>query len=282
MAGAGRRVFTPGEVLTASNTMSYLMDQSVMVFDDAAARGSAIGTAVVSEGMTTYLKDVDQIQFYDGSDWRFVTGGSALPIANGGTGGTSVATAQDNLGIGLIPVAPTSVTVTSGTATATSLGVVTFSGTTTVDINGVFSADYTNYRVHISRGFSSSSNIAIKFRFLASGTAYIGNQYYQQGALYSGTNAPSAYSAANATWFDVGVLPTGSTEDYFSSSLDVFNPFIAKNKIILGQAYGYGTLVSGYTHNALVGDQTARDGFRLFTNTAATMSGRVQVFGYNE
>ena len=46
MAGAGRRTFTPGEVLTASNTMNFLMDQAVMNFAGTAARGSAIGTAV--------------------------------------------------------------------------------------------------------------------------------------------------------------------------------------------------------------------------------------------
>jgi hypothetical protein len=38
MAGLGRRVFSAGEVLTAANVNGYLMDQSVMVFDDDAAR----------------------------------------------------------------------------------------------------------------------------------------------------------------------------------------------------------------------------------------------------
>jgi len=46
VAGAGRRTFTPGEVLTASNVMNYLQDQAVMNFAGTAARGSAIGTAV--------------------------------------------------------------------------------------------------------------------------------------------------------------------------------------------------------------------------------------------
>ena len=63
MAGAGRRIFQPGEVLTASNTMNYLMDQTVMNFAGTAARGSAIGTAV-SEGMVSYLADTDSIEVY--------------------------------------------------------------------------------------------------------------------------------------------------------------------------------------------------------------------------
>jgi hypothetical protein len=69
MAGAGRRTFVPGEVLTASNVNSYLMDQAVMVFDDATERDVALGTAIVSQGMTAYTKDDDVISAFDGTDW---------------------------------------------------------------------------------------------------------------------------------------------------------------------------------------------------------------------
>lgn len=68
MAGAGRRTFAPGEVLTASNVMNYLQDQAVMNFAGTAARGSAIGTAV-SEGMVSYLADTNSVQVYNGSLW---------------------------------------------------------------------------------------------------------------------------------------------------------------------------------------------------------------------
>lgn len=46
------------------------MDQSVMVFDDATARSSAIGTA--TEGMMSYTKDDNAVQVYDGSQWTAV------------------------------------------------------------------------------------------------------------------------------------------------------------------------------------------------------------------
>jgi hypothetical protein len=68
MAGLGRRTFAPGEVLTASNVMNYLQDQVVQTYADDGARGSAIGTAV-SEGMVSYLADVDIVQIYNGSSW---------------------------------------------------------------------------------------------------------------------------------------------------------------------------------------------------------------------
>jgi len=68
LAGLGRRTFSPGEVLTATNVMGYLQDQAVMNFAGTAARGSAIGTAV-SEGMISYLADTNRVEVYDGSAW---------------------------------------------------------------------------------------------------------------------------------------------------------------------------------------------------------------------
>jgi hypothetical protein len=56
VAGLGRKVFTAGEVLEASEVNGYLMDQAVMVFADSAARTAAIASP--SEGMVTYLQDL--------------------------------------------------------------------------------------------------------------------------------------------------------------------------------------------------------------------------------
>jgi hypothetical protein len=72
MAGLGYRIFSAGEVLTASNVQGYLQDQAVMVFAGTAARGSALTSGTVSlatEGMVTFIKDVDQIQTFNGSTW---------------------------------------------------------------------------------------------------------------------------------------------------------------------------------------------------------------------
>ena len=70
MAGLGRKVWAAGDVLAAADVNGYLMDQAVMVFDDAAARTSAIATA--TEGMITYLKDSNGLFYYDGSAWTVV------------------------------------------------------------------------------------------------------------------------------------------------------------------------------------------------------------------
>jgi hypothetical protein len=74
MAGQGFRTWAPGEVITASNVQGYLMDQAVMVFASSTERGSAI--PVPSAGMVAYLEDLNQLQFYDSSNW--------VPVANVG------------------------------------------------------------------------------------------------------------------------------------------------------------------------------------------------------
>jgi hypothetical protein len=73
MAGLGRKTFTAGDVLTASQVQGYLQDQTLMVFAGTAARSSAIASP--SEGMFTITTDNDQIDYYNGSSWV-----PALPI----------------------------------------------------------------------------------------------------------------------------------------------------------------------------------------------------------
>ena len=88
MAGLGRKTFTAGEVLTAANVQGYLQDQTVMVFAGTAARGSALGTAVLSEGMVTYLSDSNSVELWDGSAWATVYPISAgdITAVTAGTG----------------------------------------------------------------------------------------------------------------------------------------------------------------------------------------------------
>ena len=79
MAGAGAKLFGSGDVLTAAQVNTYLMDQSVMRFADAAARTAAfggVGEPVLAEGMVTYLIDTNAIEVYDGSNFVAVGGGS--------------------------------------------------------------------------------------------------------------------------------------------------------------------------------------------------------------
>jgi len=81
MAGAGAKLFVSGDVLTAAQVNTYLMDQSVMRFSDAAARTAAFGGAgeiTLAEGMVSYLMDTNAISVWDGSAWVGVGGGADI------------------------------------------------------------------------------------------------------------------------------------------------------------------------------------------------------------
>ena len=66
MAGAGYRTFASGEVLTSTNTQTYLMDQMVQVYAGTAARSSAVPSP--STGMVAY-STATGLQVFNGSTW---------------------------------------------------------------------------------------------------------------------------------------------------------------------------------------------------------------------
>jgi hypothetical protein len=68
MAGAGYKLFSTGDVLSASDVNLYLQQQTVMVFASAAARTTALAS-VLAEGMVSYLKDTDLVEIYTGAAW---------------------------------------------------------------------------------------------------------------------------------------------------------------------------------------------------------------------
>jgi len=79
MAYQGRKVFVAGTVLTASD-MNSTVDQTVMVFEDAAARDTAIPTPTA--GMSVYIEDIAQLQYYNGAAWTQVGTGAGGSLTN--------------------------------------------------------------------------------------------------------------------------------------------------------------------------------------------------------
>jgi hypothetical protein len=73
MAGAGYKLFATGDVLTAAQVNTYLMEQTVMRFADSAARTTAL-SGVLAEGMVSYLQDTNTLEVYDGAAWVGATG----------------------------------------------------------------------------------------------------------------------------------------------------------------------------------------------------------------
>lgn len=64
------KTFSNGSVLTANEVNTFMMDQQIMVFENAAARDAALTSP--THGMITYLKNVNRMSFYNGTSWRLI------------------------------------------------------------------------------------------------------------------------------------------------------------------------------------------------------------------
>ena len=94
MAGAGYKLFNTGDVLTAAQVNTYLQEQVVMVFANAAARTTAL-SGVLSEGMVSYLKDTNATEVYDGAAWVGIGNSGDITGVTAGTGLTGGGTSGD-------------------------------------------------------------------------------------------------------------------------------------------------------------------------------------------
>ena len=158
MAGAGRKVFQFNEILTAVDVNQYLMDQSVMRFADSAARSSAIGTP--TEGMVSWLDDVDQVEVYDGSGWvnftgdiNQVTAGTAL--TGGGTEG-NVTLDVDTAAVGSA-ISITASEISDVTATATELNILDGVTATSAELNILDGVTATASEINILDGVTADA-----------------------------------------------------------------------------------------------------------------------------
>jgi hypothetical protein len=220
-----RKVFVAGEILTAADVNTNLMDQAVMVFDDSAARGSAIPTP--SEGMVTYLKDTDLLEQF--------TGAAFVPVTNAGVGSNIVQTVKTDTftttSQTFTDVTGLSATITPTSATSKILVIafVNFSvgllGESAIDracsyrleanSSGVFVGDSAGSRIqstlfHRSTGDGGSTIVPGTLSFLHS-PATTSAVTYKITARVQTVGAPSAATTVNRSAFDPDSANTSRT-----------------------------------------------------------------------
>jgi hypothetical protein len=93
---SGLKVWTTGDLVSASDFNNYIQEQVIMTFADSSARGSAISSP--EEGMFAYLADSNTLTYYDGSSWASyigegdITGITITTSATSGLSGGATAT----------------------------------------------------------------------------------------------------------------------------------------------------------------------------------------------
>lgn len=107
----GFKTFAAGDILTASDTQSYLMNQSVMYFSTAGARNSAITSPIT--GMVALIGTGGQLTYYNGSAWVDLAWGTTVAYTPTVTGITSYTATGTYTRIGNVVIANVNVSLTS-------------------------------------------------------------------------------------------------------------------------------------------------------------------------
>lgn len=180
---------------------------------------------------------------------------------------------------GLIPVQPTSIVVATGTAAVNTLGVVTFTGATSITLNNVFSSEYTNYRMVFTL-YGASTILNVFGQLTTAGTPLSGTAY-NRGTFVTRTDGStlSGTGGANISSFSVVVGASNAT-NMASSFLDITNPYTTIRKSVVGLCQGYGNLHETSMIGTGIMDTNSRDGVKITCSTG-NITGTVQIFGYN-
>jgi hypothetical protein len=169
MAGAGKKTFTAGEVLTASDVNTYLMEQSVMYFGGTAARSSAIPTP--STGMTTYIgttgtATIPQIETYTGSAWQTPYG--LTQVAN-----------------------------------------VSFTSAASIAVDNVFTSTYTNYQVLLNVSGTVAANVTMNMRAAGATNSTNNYFYGAVAIVFGVATPAGSQAQSAATWTEAGRTNAG-------------------------------------------------------------------------
>lgn len=186
-------------------------------------------------------------------------------------------TALESIVSGLIPVTPTSLNRgASGSASVGTNGLVTFTSTESISLNGVFTSSYTNYKI-IYRPASSNSDVTLSFRYRQAGVDAQGTLHHGSGQ-YSYTNGTAGVSTfSNATSQFLGYLNSpgqGQASGIMEVLTGAYNKFTSKT---VGAYSSYG--VGSWNLSGLHFGNGPYDGISFIIG-AGTMSGTIQVYGY--
>lgn len=176
---------------------------------------------------------------------------------------------------GLAKIVPTSVAVGSGSGSVDSNGNVTFSGASSVSLNGCFSSIYQNYKIVADFTCSASTRTGLRWR--ASGSDLTSGYY--SSAFYMGlAGAAFAQDSQVTTYNFTGYTTAGLVT---VQELTVFKPFESSAQTFVN---GEGIRGDGYLfpNGGMTTGTGSYDGLTWYTVNGGTFTGTIRVYGYNQ
>lgn len=229
----------PAASLSLANRVDLV---GVLPFATSTARTTAIPSP--TDGQYVYLQDTNTTQFYNGSTWQ-TAGGISLVI-------------------------PTSIANSGGTASLNG-GAVTFSGVTSISLNGIFSSGYSWYRIVYYTDASGSTQY-LNMRMRNAGSDNTTSNYATQQLDSAAGSITSARLLAQNLGQIGAITSTGGW-----GSMDIYNPF-ASISTSWSNIVGF----AGPQNGIYMGQHSVSssfDGFTFFPG-ANSFTGTIRVYGY--
>lgn len=180
---------------------------------------------------------------------------------------------------GLIPVKPTSVTFVGGTGAVNTLGYIDItSSCTKVTVNGVFTADYSSYKIILHDFYCpAGANENLWIRMVSGGTeSTTGYNWARNGVTGGGAALLGAAYAGGGV--EVTILGNGNGS---ATEILVTKPQKTKRTNFVSTSYSARdslyVALNGGTHD----NTSSFDGFSLYVN-ANNLIGSLSVYGYND
>ena len=204
----------------------------------------------------------------DGSQWVQLKSDATLSSTLGNR-----VEALETTKIGLVPLIPNSVTINAGTASVNAVGEISFTGGSSLTVNGIFSSTYRNYKI-IWEVESTTAGCDIYMQFRNSGGT-LGTAYYNFSAAVSTNSAFGGNYSANQGFANVG---RANGVQGSIVVMDLINP--GNTKIKRWTAQTVDSLLmrtsNGYNFTA-----TAYTDLIIYPNGQNLTGGTMKVYGYN-
>jgi hypothetical protein len=177
----------------------------------------------------------------------------------------------------LVQIVPTTIANTGGTASISSIGTVSFSGTSSISLNNIFSSTYLNYRIVLNSTISGAGHMGIRLR--SSGSDNSTSKYYS-GYFYNNWSNNSTGvddSGLTTSWTRMGY--TNYSGGFVNICYDIFEPQTTTRTTInalQSRSDAVGVFLGGDYD-----DVQQFDGITFIPSTGTT-TGTVTVFGYKK